>query len=144
MYSIKETDDYYGLFAMFKEHGLEVSPEDPPHENTIKYWEALDENGNRVGGAQLEKRVGEYVVGGISVLPEFRKRNIGSQLMETIMDEVRERGGDRLMLVAKVPEFYYTLGFVSLPRENAPNISKCMICSQFNNTCFPEILLKKL
>lgn len=141
MYSVKETDDYYGLFKMFMEHGLEVSPEDPPHEETIKYWEALDDDGNRVGGAQLEKRVGEFVVGGISVLPEFRNQYIGKMLMETIIDEVRSRGGNRLMLVAKVPEFYYTLGFVSLPREDAPHISKCITCPQFNSTCFPEVML---
>lgn len=141
MVIIQETDDYYGLFSMFMEHGLEVSPEEPPYKETIKYWEAVDENGQRLGGAQLEKRVGEFVVGGISVLPEYRNNHIGQLLMQRVMDEVRERGGERLMLVAKVPEFYYKLGFVSVPRDTAPDISKCITCPQFNNSCFPEVML---
>lgn len=144
MVTIKETDDYYGLFSMFKEHGLEVSPENPPYKETIKYWEALDESGKRLGGAELEKRVGEYVIGGISVLPEYRNNQIGKAMMERVIDEVRALGGDRLMLVAKVPEFYNKLGFVSVPRENAPDISKCITCPQFNNSCFPEVMLLKL
>ena len=44
--------------------------------------------------------------------------------LEISIEEVRSLDGNRIMLVAKVPGFYKTQGFISIDRETAPNISK--------------------
>jgi len=48
------------------------------------------------------------------------------------------------MLVAKVPSFFRTLGFLPVDRQDTPEISHCLTCNQYQKDCFPEIMQKPL
>ena len=141
MYSITETNDYTGLAEMFSRNGLEISPEEWPPEGMIKCWEVIDDDtSERVAGVELEKKSGEYVVGGISVEAPYRRQDLATLMMRKLIDEVKLSGGSRIMLVARVPDFFKSLGFVCIDRKTAPNISNCMTCRQFDIECFPEVM----
>lgn len=141
MYKIVETNDFNGLTDIFHRNGLEISIGEEPPKGLIKCWEAIEsEGGKRVGGIALEKRAGEFVIGGISIEKAYRKHKIGTLMMEKAIEEVVSLEGNRLMLVAKVPDFFKTLGFISIDRQTAPDISNCMTCKQFYIECFPEVM----
>ena len=53
-------------------------------------------------------------------------------------------GAKELWLVGKVPDFYRQFHWVEVPREDAPPISKCLTCNQFQVDCFPSIMRKVL
>lgn len=137
-----ETKDYRGLARMFYENGLEVKPEGPEPEGLIACWEVLD-GGRRIAGIELETRAGEYVVGGITVLAPYRRSGIGEIMLQTAIERVRELGGRRVMLVAKVPAFFEKSGFCTISRKDSPPIAKCFTCQQFQTDCFPAIMEKK-
>jgi N-acetylglutamate synthase-like GNAT family acetyltransferase len=138
---IRETKEYEALARMFEENGLEIQLDEFPPEGLIRCWEAIsEEDGKRMGAIVLEKRDGEYIVGDVAVDPSFRHRDIGTRMMEVLLEEARLKEAKRLMLVAKVPDFFKTFGFVIIPREGAPKISKCLDCPQFKVSCFPEIM----
>ena len=81
---------------------------------------------------------------GIGVDMPMRRTGIGKILMNKLINEVRKMGGERIYLVAKVPEFFETLGFEKIVPEDAPAVSKCPECDQYNVTCYPVIMKKEL
>ena len=90
MYSVTETNDYIGLAEMFFRNGLEVSPEEWPPEGMIKCWEVVDDDtSERIAGVELEKKSGEYVVGGISVEAPYRRQDLATLMMRKLMATFR-------------------------------------------------------
>lgn len=145
MYLLAKTDDYKGLTEMFFKNGLEIDVCDEAPEEVIQAWEMIEkETGKRVGGMALEKRAGEYVLADLAVEEAYRGNNLGAQMLDKAIEEVKRMGGEKVLLVAKIPDFYRKWNFESMARENAPNISKCMICDKFNKECFPEVMYLNL
>jgi len=141
MFKLIETNDFNGLTEIFHNNGLEIAIGAAPPEGLIKCWEIIEaESGRRVGGMALEKRAGEFVLGDMAVEKEYRRKKLGAQMLEKVIEEVKSLGGKRIMLTAKVPGFYIAKGFISIDRENAPAISKCMSCEQYNVDCFPKVM----
>ena len=139
--TIQPTQDYPGIYRLFYDSKLEVNPEGPADPDAvIGCWEALLPGEGRVAAAELELRDGAYVLGAIAVEKIHRGKHIGQALVETVVETVRQLGGSQLMLVAKVPEFYQKLGFDRISREEAPDISHCFTCEQFQVDCFPSIM----
>lgn len=136
-----KTDDYKGLTEMFFDNGLEIDVCDEAPEEVIQAWEMIEaESGKRVGGMALEKRSGEYVLADLAVEKPYRGKKLGIQMVDKAIEEIRGLGGQKILLVAKIPEFYRKWKFESIDRKKAPNISKCMICDKFNKECFPEVM----
>jgi len=144
MFRVSETDDYRGLTELFYRNGLEITPGAERTEKVLKCWELINDEGERVGGIVLEKRDGEFVVADIAIDKEYRRLDLGTLLMDKITEEVKALGGSRMMLVAKVPSFFKTVGFLPLDRKDAPDISNCFACRQFQTECFPEIMYRDL
>jgi len=120
MFTLLETNDFKGLTEMFHRNGLEISPGEAPPKGLIKCWETVEsKDGNRVGGVVLEKRDGEFVIGDIAIEKSFRRHNLGTLMIEKVIEEVKSLGGKRIMLVAKAPEFFKTIGFISIDRQSA-------------------------
>lgn len=141
MLNIKETQNYGELADLFLANGLEIQENEFPPDGLIKCWEAVfSEAGERAGAIVLEKRDGEFIVGDIAVEKGYRHMDIGTELMGYLLREARGLGAKRIMLVAKVPDFFANFGFVKIPRENSPNISNCLQCHQFGESCFPEVM----
>ena len=59
------------------------------------------------------ERRGEFIIGRVAVLPAFRGRNFGEQVMLALEQEARRLGGKRISLSAqcRASGFYRTLGY---------------------------------
>ena len=59
------------------------------------------------------ERSGDFIIGRVAVLPEFRGRNLGAQIMLALEQEARRVGGKRISLSAqcRASGFYQTLGY---------------------------------
>ena len=141
-FKISVTEDYDKLVPFFIENDLEFTEEDAIQVPTDLecLWEAVDENGRLIGGFVLAKRQGEFIVDGIAVDSEYRKEKLGSALLKGGIEEAAKRGGRRIYLVARAPEFFRKHGFVTVSREEAPNFFECLTCPQYGVDCHPEVM----
>lgn len=153
-FKISVTEDYEKLVPFFMENGLEFSEEDPVPTDLVKCWQIVkgemdesadSQNGEELIGAfVLAKREGEFIVDGIAVAPEYRKFKLGKTLLNRGIEETLKMGGRRIYLVARAPEFFRKQGFVTVPREEAPNFFECLTCPQYGRECHPEVMLLQM
>lgn len=141
-YTIRETDEYEKLVAFFIENELEFTEEDAEEVPTdlVKCWEITDEEGRLVGAFVLALRDGEYICDGIAIDETLRGAGLGRKLLKLGLEETAKRGGERMYLVARAPEFFRKNGFVTVPRQDAPNFFECKTCPQYGITCHPEVM----
>ncbi|MCI6991858.1 MAG: GNAT family N-acetyltransferase [Clostridiales bacterium] len=141
-YNIAETDEYAKLVEFMIANQLEFTEEDAEEVPTdlVKCWEITDSAGNLIGGFVLAKRQGEYICDGIAVDGSRRGENLGTELLNKGIEETKSLGGRRMYLVARAPEFFRKNGFVTIPREEAPNFFECLTCPQYGKTCHPEVM----
>lgn len=129
MYQITPTQFFYPLSVLYHESGLEVTPSQEAPEGTLALWRCDDlEDGSLLGAATLQMRAGHHVLAHLAVAEAQAVR----------------LGAKELWLVGKVPDFYRQFHWVEVPREDAPPISKCLTCDQFQVDCFPSIMRKVL
>lgn len=57
------------------------------------------------------------VIGAVATDPRHRRKGLGSQVIQAILDDVRARGATLAILWADVPKFYEGLGFTFAGRE---------------------------
>lgn len=139
--TISVTEDYPSLVPFFIENELEFTEDDDvPEDEIIKCWKAVDDEGNLVGGCILALRDGEFICDGIASDPKYRSIGLGKKLLKKLTDEVKQRGGDRIYLVARAPGFFKKNGFEIIPREEAPEFFECFTCPQYKKSCFPEVM----
>ncbi|MDO4546151.1 MAG: GNAT family N-acetyltransferase [Bacillota bacterium] len=93
-----------------------------------------------IGGFVLAKREGEFIVDGIAIAPDYRKHKLGRVLLNKGIEETLKQGGSRIFLVARAPGFFRKAGFVTVPREEAPNFFECLTCPQYGVDCHPEVM----
>lgn len=141
-YNIAETDEYAKLVEFMIANQLEFTEEDAEEVPTdlVKCWEITDSAGNLIGGFVLAKRQGEYICDGIAVDGSRRGENLGTELLNKGIEETKSLGGRSMYLVARAPEFFRKNGFVTIPREEAPNFFECLTCPQYGKTCHPEVM----
>ena len=141
-YLINETKEYEKLVPFFIENELEFTEEDAEEVPTdlVKYWQITDEDGNLAGAFVLAKREGEFICDGIAIDEELRGTGLGTKLLRLGLDETINSGGKRMYLVARAPEFFRKNGFVTVPREEAPNFFECLTCPQYGVSCHPEVM----
>ncbi len=141
-YIISETEDYEKLVPFFIENELEFTEEDAEEVPTdvVKCWQITDADGRLVGGFVLALREGEYICDGIAIDNSLRGTGLGSELLKLGIEETVKRGGERMFLVARAPEFFRRNGFVTVPRQEAPNFFECLTCPQYGISCHPEVM----
>ena len=139
-YKIEETSDYLQLKYFYYANDLEIDLEDEELPPIIKNWRAIRSDGELIGGITLGFREGEYIIDGIAVDKRYRKGNLGRELLNTAIDEIKRRNGNLLYLVARAPKFFAKQGFVSIQRTESPEFFECYTCLQYQNTCFPEVM----
>ena len=137
-YIISETEDYEKLVPFFLEFTEEDAEEVPT--DVVKCWQITDADGRLVGGFVLALREGEYICDGIAIDNSLRGTGLGSQLLKLGLEETVKRGGERMFLVARAPEFFRRNGFVTVPRQEAPNFFECLTCPQYGISCHPEVM----
>jgi amino-acid N-acetyltransferase len=139
---IQETKEYELLIKLFMDNDLEFSDEEPVPTDLIKCWKVMDDQSDRLaGGIALAMRQGEYIIDGIAVEEEYRKTNVGKALLNAAIQEVKNRGGSRIYLVARAPGFFRKSGFVQVDKDDAPNFFECLTCPQYGVNCFPEVMV---
>ena len=156
-YVITTTDDYERLVPFFVANDLEF-PDEEDYEvptDLVQCWKVTEgaqpepdedsaeykaDHHRLIGGFVLAERQGEFIVDGIAVDPEYRKENLGKALLDLGIAETRKRGGKRIFLVARAPGFFRKSGFVTVPREEAPNFFECLTCPQYGVDCHPEVM----
>ncbi len=143
---MESTDDYEELKEFFIKNELEYD-EDDERPDIVKMWRMTHGQGELkalVGGAVLTMKDGEYCIEGIAIDRIYRKFGLGKILMKKALDEVRSRGGNRVVLLARAPGFYRKLGFRSIPKEESPIKFDCFTCPQNGKDCFPELMVMDL
>ena len=141
-YQINETEEYEKLVSFFIENELEFTEEDAEEVPTdlVKCWQITDEGNNLLGAFVLAKREGEFICDGIAIDEELRGTGLGTKLLRLGLDETIRLGGTRMYLVARAPEFFRKNGFVTVPRQEAPNFFECLTCPQYGVSCHPEVM----
>ncbi len=143
-YKIEETSDYLQLKYFYYANDLEIDLEDEELPPIIKNWRAIRSDGELIGGITLGFREGEYIIDGIAVDKRYRKGNLGRELLNTAIDEIKRRNGNLLYLVARAPKFFAKQGFVSIQRTESPEFFECYTCPQYQKTCFPEVMRREI
>lgn len=138
-YEIISVDDHESLNRFYEKNDLEISEEDPVGTDAVKSW-MLVEDEKLAGAATLALREGEYIIDGIALDESYRGGGRGTALLNTVIDEVRKRGGSRIYLVARAPEFFGASGFKEVERADAPEFFECFGCSQYGVKCFPKVM----
>lgn len=78
-----------------------------------------------------QERPGDYAVGRIAVIKEYRGKNIGTALLKAAENEIKDSGGKRIFLHAQcaAQKFYQKQGYSSYGEtdldENCPHIWMC-------------------
>ena len=138
-YEIISVDDHESLNRFYEKNDLEISEEDPVGTDAVKSW-VLVEDEKLAGAATLALREVEYIIDGIALDESYRGGGRGTALLNTVIDEVRKRGGSRIYLVARAPEFFGASGFKEVERADAPEFFECFGCSQYGVKCFPKVM----
>ena len=142
---IYETDTYQELAEFFIVNGLEFEAEEEVPTDLVKCWRADDpKDGKLLGGCVLAKREGRFICDGIATDPSVRGLHLGKKLLDTMIGEARSLDADFIYLVARAPGFFKKYDFEPISREEAPTFFECFSCSQYNNSCFPEVMRLKL
>ena len=139
MIKIEETKDYEMLVPFLIENELEFSIDDDIPTDIVKCWKA-EEDGQLVGACVLAKRNGEFICDGIAISPAIRGQGYGERMLELLINETKERNGNKVFLVARAPSFFASQGFVSTPKDDAPIFFECFTCPQYGNGCNPEVM----
>ena len=144
MHRILETKEFRLLGVLFRACGLEIDDLTSPPVGTLKMWRCEDESGALLGGANLKCLKGCYILDNLAVREDHRNGGIGRQLMDTVLEEAGARGAKEIWGCAKVPEYYLSKGWSSVPPDKTPEIFHCQTCGQFGVSCFPVIIKKEL
>ena len=139
-FKMQRTEEYERLIQFFIDNGLEFDEGEEDFSDMIQCWKVTQEGDYLIAACMLVKREGNFVIEGIAVDPVFRKCGLGKILIRKALDEVKARGGEELLLMARKPEFYKKLNFTVVKPEAAPPIFDCLGCPQYGKDCFPEIM----
>lgn len=144
-YRIIKSMNFQDMLPMFIESGLEFRPDSLAPKGLLVCFEMFDEESKiRIGGGSLAQTDGEFVIRTVAIKEQYQGQGLGRKLVEYIIEEAKEWDAKRVMLNAKVPEFYKKMGFVVVPRKEAPPISDCLTCPRFHNGCDSEVMELKL
>ena len=144
--TIEETNEYERLVKFFVTNQLEFDGDEEVDTDIVSCYKIEDSQNKNdgqeglIGGAVLAKREGRFICDGIAVNPDSRDKGIGKDLLDVLINKVKELNGDSLFLVARAPKFFGKYGFVEVNPKEAPNFFECKYCPQYQKTCFPKIM----
>lgn len=145
-YIIYETDEFDPPTYFFNQCELEMKPGSPKPDGVVKMWRMEDQQTNELLGADiLEIRDSVYTLADLGVREDQRNKGYGRELQRIVFDEAKNLGVKELWGTAKIPTYYYPLGWEKVEWDIAPKIAiKCDGCKQRGAECQPVILKYKL
>ncbi len=138
---LRKTDDYNAVRALALRSGLE----DGTFENIVTAYGYYI--GDELVGCAALKRDGErFAVEWLAVSEGLRRKGVGRMLVQSVEAEARMRGAERVWALARAPRFFERIGFrvASSDESGGPTMSNCLLCSQYQKTCFPAIVVKDI
>jgi N-acetylglutamate synthase-like GNAT family acetyltransferase len=133
--------DYNSLKEFFIENGLEYD-DGKVDDRIVCSWQIREgPKQSIVAGALLIKSKGEFILDGIAVSQSCRKNRKGSLLLGEVIKKVRQMGGRRIYLTAKVPDFFRKAGFETISFQDGPDYFDCLSCPQYGKKCRPEVMV---
>ena len=80
----------------------------------------------------------------LAIAPDFQRRGIGRQIVEALLAEGRELGVKTFFTLTYQPEFFGTLGFSEVTKEELPQKvwKECINCPKFPN-CDEVAMVKR-
>lgn len=145
-YRLVKSMNYEDTIPMCIEAGLEMKPDEKAPEGLMVTLELFDEeaDGKRIACGSLAYQHGQNLIRAVAVDEAYRGQGLGKKIVETLLEEARNRGIEDVMLTAKVVGFYEKLGFEVVPRAEAPEgFTDCIGCPKFHNGCDSEIMRLK-
>lgn len=124
--------------ALLKQHDLPVK--DLPDEN-ITFYELVRDD-TRVGIGAIESRGDVALLRSVAIKPEFQGRELGTTLVQQLIESAREDSVQVLYLLTTTAEsFFQKLGFRTVNRDQAP--TEIENTEEFQNLCSDSALLMK-
>ena len=109
--------EFERLAAALEAEGL---PADDLCYATNRFY-ALEEDGEVLGYAGLERREGAALLRSVVVPPERRRSGIGRRLVEAVLTQAAALGhGEVHLLTMTAAPYFERLGFERIPRASAP------------------------
>lgn len=107
--------EYPEIEQLFEAQGLEN------HKSgvTILKGFVVEKGDQLVGGAEIILQDEEYTFS-VAVDDEFKMSGIGTSLFQMISKEIRNLGAERIMIQAKVPDYWSKFGFVEIDDPKMP------------------------
>jgi predicted GNAT family N-acyltransferase len=102
--------------VFIREQGVPAELEWDEFDEGCRHALALSLNGDAIGCGRI---LPNGHIGRISVLPQWRKKKVGTAIMEAMLDEARSRGYKQVDVDAQtyaIP-FYHSFGFVEQGKE---------------------------
>jgi len=137
---LRKTDDFEGI----RQFSLNAGLEDGTFENIIAAY-GYFVNEELMGCVALKKDRDWYAVEWLAVADGLRRKGLGSMLVRRVESEAKMRGAERIWALARAPRFFEKLGFrQSSPsdRPEGPTLCNCLLCRQYQQSCFPAIMVK--
>ncbi len=138
---IRKTDDFDTIRRLALAAGLE----DGTFENIISAV-GFFIGDQMMGTVALKKDGDRYSLEWLSVSEPLRGKGIGAMLVGRIESEAKARGASTLWALARAPKFFEKIGFriASLDEAGGPSMSNCLLCRQYQKSCFPAIVSKRI
>jgi len=146
--SLKDVSQIYKLINFYAKKNLMLERSlNQIYENLRDFW--ICKNKDTLLGCCALHIVGWRNLGEIrslAVKPRFKKRGIGSRLVEMCLQEAKQLQLDEVFVLTFVPNFFEKLGFRRIKKEKLPHKiwSECINCPLFPDKCKEVALIKKL
>lgn len=139
--ALRKTDDFEAIRTLALRSGLE----DGTFEGIVTaYGYHIGEE--LVGCVALKRDQERFAVEWLAVSEQLRHKGIGKMLVKKIEGEARMRGADRIWALARAPRFFESIGFrvATSDESGGATMSNCLLCSQYQRSCFPAIVVRQL
>jgi N-acetylglutamate synthase-like GNAT family acetyltransferase len=138
---IRPTKDYEAIRRLALASGLE----DGTFQRTVAAfgYYLFDD---LVGCASLNRDGERYIVDWLAVAERMRGKGLGDGLVGMIAKEAKRRGANRLWALARAPEFFEKIGFRRSVVDDGigPVLDNCLVCRQYQKSCFPAVMIRDL
>jgi len=146
--SIKDVKAIHELLVEYgKKEELLARPLSELYDHVRDFSVYMDENNNQMIGCCAMQFCWEDLaeIRSLAVLPEHIGKNIGTKLVETVLEEAKSFSVKKVFTLTYKPDFFKQFGFVQIKRSDLPLKiwTDCIICIKFPD-CDEIAMMKKL
>jgi amino-acid N-acetyltransferase len=146
--SIKDVKAIHELLIEYgKKEELLARPLSELYDHVRDFSVYMDENNKQMIGCCAMQFCWEDLaeIRSLAVLPEHIGKNIGTKLVETVLEEAKLFNVRKVFTLTYKPDFFKQFGFVQIKRSDLPLKiwTDCVICIKFPD-CDEIAMMKKL